>query len=248
MVGLKPLEWQKGIVEQITDETYRVKTFTIRLPEWQHFRSGQHYDVRLSAPDEYQALRSYSIGSAPETEGVIDLTIEIIDEGEVSPFFHEVVQQGDEIEIRGPIGGPFTWSKNVGGPLLLVAGGSGIVPLMSMVRHRQNADDDVQALLLYSARTADDIIYRQELEQRVEDEPNLQALYTLTRYQPSDWQGYTRRIDRDILRDALGGLDGVPHTYICGPTAFVEAIADGLTALGVPAEKIRTERFGPSGT
>ena len=240
------ISWQVGKVERVTVETYRVKTFTFQLPEWHVFRPGQHFDVRLTAPDGYQAQRSYSIGSAPEMEGIIDLTIEAIPDGEVSPYFHEVVQPGDQIEMRGPIGGPFTWTKDVGGPLLLVAGGSGIVPLMSMLRHQKYSAPQVQVLLLYSSRSIADIIYRQELEQSSAANPNLRMLHTLTRSTPPDWRGYSRRIDSNMLEEAINILKGTPHAFICGPTSFVEVVADALVILGLAPERVRTERFGPS--
>ena len=240
------ISWQVGTVDRVTVETYRVKTFRFQLPEWRTFRPGQHFGVRLTAPDGYQAQRSYSIGSAPEMEGSIDLTIETIPEGEVSPYFHEVVRPGDEIEMRGPIGGPFTWTKDVGGPLLLVAGGSGIVPLMSMLRHQTISAPQIPALLLYSSRSVADIIYRQELEQSNVSNPNLKVLHTLTRSRPPDWQGYSRRIDGPMLEGAIGILEGTPHVFICGPTSFVEAVADALVRLGLAPDRIRTERFGPS--
>ncbi len=247
MVGLKTLEWQTGTVEQITEETFRVKTLTIRLPQWQRFRAGQHYDVRLTAPDGYQALRSYSIGSAPETEDVIDLTVELIEDGEVSPFFHEVIQQGDEIEVRGPIGGPFTWSKGTGGPLLLVAGGSGVVPVMSILRHKRLAAPDVQSALLFSSRAYVDIIYRDELEQIDTSNANTSIIHTLTRAQPEGWRGYSRRVDEAMLKETLDRFDETPLVYICASSGFVEAVADGLVALGISPDAIRTERFGPTG-
>ena len=243
----RALSWQQATVERIVDETYRARTFTFQLPEWRPFKAGQHFDVRLTAPDGYQAQRSYSIGSAPETEGAIDLTIELIPDGEVSPYFHEVVQVGDRVELRGPIGGPFTWTRGIGGPLLLVAGGSGIVPVMSILRHRPDAAPEVPALLLYSSRSLDDIIYREELDRRGEAEAALTVLYTLTRSQPQGWLGYSGRIDPAMLERAVVELGQMPLAYVCGPTSFVEAVADGLVDLGVPAERVRTERFGPSG-
>lgn len=242
------LSWQSGIVQGITVETYRAKTFTIQLPQWRPFRAGQHFDVRLTAPDGYQAQRSYSIASAPETEGTIDLTIEVISDGEVSPYFHEIVEIGDQIEVRGPIGGPFTWTADIGGPLLMIAGGSGVVPLMSMARHQQKSALAVPAVLLYSARSVEDVIYRAELDASAAQDPNLTVLYTLTRSQPPGWSGYSRRIDQAMLEEVLGQLESKPSCYVCGPTPFVETAADGLVAAGVPAEKIRTERFGPTGS
>jgi len=242
-----PLSWQFGTVQQIHVETHRVKTFTISLASWSGFRPGQHVDLRLTAPDGYQAQRSYSIASAPEKEDEIDLTIEFIPDGEVSPFFHEVVQPGDQIEVRGPIGGPFTWMTSMGGPLLLVAGGSGIVPLMSMLRHRSNTDPKIPALLLYSSRSLEEVIYRQELETAAAADPNLTVLHTLTRVQSDGWTGRTGRVDADILGQTVRRLGGLSHAYVCGPTGFVEVVADGLVDAGVLPATIHTERFGPSG-
>ncbi len=200
--------------------------------------------MRLTAPDGYQAQRSYSIASAPETQGVIDLTIEIMPEGEVSPYFHEVVELGDTIELRGPIGGPFTWTPAAGGPLLLVGGGSGIVPLMSMLRHRGAAAPQVPAVLLYSSRAFEEIIYRNELEL---GGANLTVLHTLTRSQPTDWAGYGRRIDRLMLVEAIERLGGAGRVFICGSEGFTEGVANTLVDIGVEPERILTERFGPSG-
>jgi ferredoxin-NADP reductase len=237
--------WQFATVEKIVVETPRVKTFTLRLNDWIPFRAGQHFDVRLTAPDGYQAQRSYSIASAPETVGAIDLTVELIEDGEVSPFFHEVVQTGDQIEMRGPIGGPFTWTAGMGGPLLLVGGGSGIVPLMSILRHMQNVAPEVRAVLLYSSRTWDDVIYRNELT--ADDEAGrLVVQHTLTRSRPAGWSGYARRIDSAMLSDCLGLLDGAPLAYVCGPNGLVESAASTLLDLGIPANRIHTERFGPT--
>jgi ferredoxin-NADP reductase len=240
-----PTRWQVGTVERIVDENYRTKTITLRLADWQPFRPGQHYRVRLTAPDGYQAQRNYSIASAPERSGVIDLTIELVPEGEASPYFHDVVRPGDEIELRGPIGGPFTWTQELGGPLLLVAGGSGVVPLMSMLGHRHAAAPDVRAVLLYSSRSLEDVIYHKELE-RLAAEPNLTVLHTLTRSRPPGWDGLARRIDGPMLADALNQLDSAPYAYVCGPTPLVESVADELVNLNLSPERIRTERFGPS--
>ncbi len=243
-----PLRWQTGVVTHVTEETYRAKTFTIHLPEWTPFRAGQHYDVRLTAPDGYQAQRSYSIASAPETRGTIDLTIEEIPGGEVSPYFHNVVEPGDRVELRGPIGGPFTWRAGDGGPLLLLAGGSGVVPLMSIIRHKLAAAPDANAILLYSARSLGDVIYWNVLKLAAEQDPTLSVCLTLTRDQPSGWSGYARRVDRSMVKEVMRELDGeLPLSYICGPTPFVEAVADILVAENLPPERIKTERFGPSG-
>ena len=178
--------WQIATVESIAAETYRAKTLRVSLPAWRPFRPGQHVDVRLTAPDGYQAQRSYSIASAPESQGVLDLTVELVDDGEVSPWFFDVAEPGDTFELRGPIGGPFTWSLEAGGPLLLVAGGSGIVPLMSMLRHRSAANGSSSALLLYSSRSLDDVIYRGEFESLAADPDGPIVLHTLTRAHPED--------------------------------------------------------------
>ena len=236
--------WQFGTVERFVDETFRVKTFTLRLPEWRPFLAGQHVDVRLTAPDGYQAQRSYSIATAPEMEGAIDLTIESMPEGEVSSYFHGVVEVGDAVEVRGPIGGPFTWTVAAGGPLLLVGGGSGIVPLMSMLRHRQTAAPQVLAVMLYSSRTYEEIIYREELDL---GGANLMVLHTLTRSTPPNWTGYARRIDRQMVAEAIERLGNVGRAFICGSESFTENVANTLVEVGVEPERIRTERFGPSG-
>ncbi|MEX0761186.1 MAG: ferredoxin reductase [Dehalococcoidia bacterium] len=242
------LGWQLATVRRVKLENHRAKTFTFTLPHWRPFKPGQHFDVRLTAPDGYQAQRSYSIASPPETEGEIDLTIEMLEDGEVSPFFHSEVQEGDEIELRGPIGGPFTWTVRTGGPVLLAAGGSGIVPLMSMLRHRQASGAiDINMLLLYSARSLEDVIYRQELDQMAAD-PNLIVRYTLTRSRPEGWTGYGRRIDQPMLEEALADLGEASLAYVCGPTPFVESVADTLVTTGMLPAQIRTERFGPTGT
>ena len=247
-----PVSWQPATVERVTIETYRAKTFTLRLSDPRPFRAGQHYDVRLTAPDGYQAQRSYSVASPPSDSGRIDLTVELIPDGEVSPYFHEVVQSGDELEVRGPIGGPFTWGPELGGPLLLLAGGSGIVPIRSILAHRAAVAPRLPALLLYSVRSPDDIIYREWLDDAARHGPVVSVRYALTRRQPSGWSGYSRRVDPAMLRDCidklrrLNGGSADPQCYACGPTGFVETAADSLLAVGVPEADIRTERFGPT--
>jgi ferredoxin-NADP reductase len=243
----RPLEWQIATVKAIRPETPDVKTLTLALPDWTAHRPGQHYDVRLTAADGYSAQRSYSVGSEPERTGEIDLTVERLADGEVSRFLADTVEVGDRFEVRGPIGGYFVWDRAIGGPLLLVAGGSGVVPLMAMLRHRAAAGVKDLARLLYSARTYDQIIYRDELE-KLAQRDGLQVSYALTRSQPSGWKGYTRRIDDAMLKEVSGPLGPDALAYICGPTALVEAAADGLERVGLPAEHIRTERFGPTGT
>jgi ferredoxin-NADP reductase len=207
--------------------------------------AGQHVDVRLTAEDGYQTERSYSIASAPE-DGPLVLTVERLEDGEVSPYLTDVVGAGDEIELRGPIGGYFVWKEALGGPLLLLAGGSGIVPLRSMLRHHVAVHSTVPVRLLYSVRSLDDVIYREELEQ-LGTHDGLGVHFTLTRNWPEGWPGYRRRIDAALLREIAWTADERPLAYICGPTAFVEAAATGLVELGYDAERIRTERFGPTG-
>ncbi len=241
------LEWQIATVKAIKPETAHVKTLTLALPDWARHRPGQHYDVRLTAPDGYSAQRSYSIASEPERDGEIDITVERIADGEVSPYLHDVLVIGDQLEVRGPIGGYFVWEASSGGPLLLVAGGSGVVPLIAMLRHRAAAGASVPARLLYSSRTFDDVIYRVELDAlRAPD--GLQVFHTLTRSQPAGWKGYARRIDDAMLGEVSRPLGAAALAFICGPTALVESAANGLLRLGLRSERIKTERFGPTGT
>jgi ferredoxin-NADP reductase len=241
------IEWQICTVVKVKVETERVKTFTLAVPHWTPHRAGQHYDVRLTAPDGYQAERSYSIASGPEQAGQIELTVERLDEGEISTYMHDVLIPGDQLELRGPIGGYFVWDVSMGGPLLLVAGGSGIVPLMAMLRHRSAAGSHVPARLLYSSRSYADIIYRQELESLSQAGTRLEVFHTITRKQPPGWHGYTRRIDMDMLAEVARPFGKQLKAYICGPTAMVEDVANGLVALGIPPGQVRTERFGPTG-
>jgi ferredoxin-NADP reductase len=242
-----PLTWQIATVASIRPETTQVKTFTLRLPDWRPHRAGQHYDVRLTAEDGYQAQRSYSIASPPARTGEVDLTVERIADGEVSPYFHDVLAAGDRVEVRGPIGGYFVWEPAVGGPLLLVAGGSGVVPLMAMLRERAAAGDSTPTALLASWRRIDDVIYRAELDALDDADHHLRVVHTLTRSQPPDWPGYARRIDGPMLAEVLVPLGPDPLAYICGPTLLVEAAANGLVDQGIPPGRIRTERFGPTG-
>jgi ferredoxin-NADP reductase len=243
----RALEWQIATVRAVRPETPEVKTLTLALPDWTPHRPGQHYDVRLTAADGYSAQRSYSVASEPERTGEIDITVERIADGEVSPFLDDTVVVGDRFEVRGPIGGYFVWDRSVGGPLLLVAGGSGVVPLMAMLRHRAAAGITDPARLLYSARTYEQIIYGEELE-TLAKKNGLAVEYTLTRGQPEGWKGYTRRIDDAMLKEVSEPLGRQALAYVCGPTALVEVAADGLERVGLPADRIRTERFGPSGS
>ena len=265
MAGIKAdsdgrLGWQLATVKAVKRETGDVKSFTLE-PEGGRFSfvAGQHVDVRLTAPDGYQAQRSYSIASAPERSECIDITVELLEDGEVSPYFHYVVEPGDQIEIRGPIGGPFTWraKPETGTRLLLVGGGSGIVPLMSMLRHRSTSGmaEDVPAVLLYSSRTDHHIIYRDELADMDASDSRLSVMHTLTRHQPPGWSGGRRRVDIEMMRDAMQSLDGLGDgsagdvvCYICGPSDFVENCAQFAVELGIASENVRTERFGPTGT
>ncbi len=246
-VASRLLEWQISTVVKVRQETVSVKTFTLALPHWTPHRAGQHYDVRLTAPDGYQAQRSYSIASSPEQRGEIELAVERLEEGEVSTYMHDVLIVGDQVELRGPIGGYFVWDASQGGPLLLVGGGSGIVPLMAMIRHRQASGSEVPARLLYSSRTYDDIIYCQELDRIQAENSGVEVFHTLTRRQPDGWQGYTRRIDMQMLEEVTRPFKGNFIAYICGPTALVEGVATSLVKLGIPPSRIRTERFGPTG-
>jgi ferredoxin-NADP reductase len=216
-------------------------TLQLDVPEWPGHTAGQHVDVRLTAEDGYQAERSYSIASAPESQQ-LELTIERIDDGEVSPYLADELRAGDELELRGPIGGPFTWRVSQGGPLLLLAGGSGLVPLMAMLRHRAAQQSNVDARLLMSARRAEDLLYPDELAGI-----GAQVHYTLTRGAPDGWTGFTGRIDAPMLQQIGPTPAQDPRIYVCGPTPFVEHAADLLIELGHPPEMIHTERFGPTG-
>jgi ferredoxin-NADP reductase len=239
------LNWQLAEVVELVDETPRVRSIVLRCPGWPGHLAGQHVDVRLTAEDGYEAQRSYSIASAPEDEHLV-LTVERLREGEVSPYLVDVLRPGDQLELRGPIGGYFVWKESLGGPLLLLAGGSGIVPLRSMLRHRAAAHSSVAARLLYSSRSLDEVIYRQELE--LLNSHNVEVFFTLTREWPEGWNGHRRRIDEELLREISWSPGERPLVYVCGATAFVERAADLLVASGHDAGRIKTERFGPTGT
>jgi ferredoxin-NADP reductase len=238
------LNWRVAEVVDVIPETRRVKTIGLDVPDWPGHLAGQHVDVRLTAEDGYQAQRSYSIASAPDSS-VLQLTVEYIADGEVSPYLTEELRPGDRFELRGPVGGYFVWEPSRGGPLLLIAGGSGVVPLMAMLRHRVATRTDVPATLLLSSRGWDDVIYRDELEDLSMDD--IRVVHTLTRSRPDGWTGYSRRVDSEMLQE-LGPFPGeLPHVYVCGPTPFVEAVATSLVELGHEPLRIRTERFGPTG-
>jgi ferredoxin-NADP reductase len=241
------LTWQLGEVVATQGETARAKSITLSLPNWMGHRAGQHVDVRLTAQDGYQAERSYSIASAPEENQRLTLTVERLDDGEVSPYLVDELRAGDKLELRGPIGGYFVWEVRMGGPLLLVAGGSGIVPLMAMIRHRAAVGSTIPTRLLYSSRSSEDVIYRDELDRLVRNTTLLEVVHTLTRVQPPGWTGYHRRIDTEMLREVAWPADQRPLMFICGPTPFVETAAASLVTLGYAPARIKTERFGPTG-
>ena len=243
------LEWRVASVASVRQETPHARTLVLDIPQWPGHRAGQHVDVRLVAEDGYQAQRSYSIASAPESP-TVELTVERLADGEVSPYLCDVLQPGDGLELRGPIGGYFVWELTDAGPLLLVAGGSGIVPLMAMLRHHAaaatSARRSMPVRLLYSARTADDLIFRDELV-RLSADPGVQIRYTLTREAPASWTGYRRRIDRGMLREVSWPPTDGARTFVCGPTPLVEAVATLLVELGYDPARVKTERFGPTG-
>jgi ferredoxin-NADP reductase len=240
-------------VRAVKDETAHARTLFLEVLGWPGHLAGQHVDVRLTAEDGYQAQRSYSIASPPE-EKLIALTVERLEDGEVSSYLCGELRQGDEIELRGPIGGYFVWHVNDGGPLLLVGGGSGIVPLMAMLRHRAAALGDgsaraaVPARLLYSSRSLSEVIYLGELERMASSDGSLRVVHTITRDAPADWTGLRRRIDRAMLDEVAWPPSARPHIFVCGPTAMVEATSTALVESGHPPERIRTERFGPTGS
>jgi len=238
------LTWQVAEVVDVVTETPRVKTIVFDVPGWAGHRAGQHVDVRLTAEDGYQAQRSYSIASAPNGTRV-ELTVERLDDGEVSLYLTDELRPGDQIELRGPVGGYFVWEPSQGGPLLLVAGGSGVVPLMAMVRARAAAGSHADTRLVLSSRSWENVIYRDELE-RLEG-GGLRVVHTLTRSQPADWTGYARRIDAEMLAEIGPEPSEEPRGYVCGPTPFVEAVAEALVQLGHDPRTIRTERFGATG-
>ena len=239
------LTWQLGRVRELVDETPRSRSIVLDLPNWRGHRAGQHVDVRLTAEDGYQAQRSYSIASAPEDQHLV-LTVERLEDGEVSPYLVDELRPGDELELRGPIGGYFVWERSLGGPLLLIAGGSGIVPFRAILRHWSSGDRKIQARLLYSSRSLDEVIYRQELARLAKSGADVQL--TLTRKWPDDWQGHRGRVDAALLKELAWPPEPRPLVYVCGPTAFVEAVAEALVQAGHEPAMIRTERFGPTGT
>lgn len=222
-----------------------MRSIVLDCPSWPGHRAGQHVDVRLTAEDGYQAERSYSVASPPGSDRLV-LTVERLEDGEVSPYLVDELREGDRLELRGPIGGYFVWEAPLGGPLLLLAGGSGIVPLRAMLCHRAAAGGSVPARLLYSARSVEEVIYREELD-GMASSGGLDLRLTLTREAPPGWPGYRRRVDEEMLEEVSWPPSARPLTYICGPTAFVEAAANGLVSQGQDPARILTERFGPTG-
>jgi ferredoxin-NADP reductase len=239
------LSWQLGRVVELTDTTPRAKNIVLELPKWTGHRAGQHVDVRLTAADGYQAQRSYSIASGPE-DAQLMLTVERLDDGEVSPYLHDELLLGDELELRGPIGGYFVWEESLGGPLLMIAGGSGVAPFRAMARHWATGARQLPARLVYSARTITEVVYLNELNALAEDD-GLDLTVALTRGWPEDWRGHKGRVDRALLAELAPAGDR-PLVYVCGPTGFVEAVAQALVGAGHDPGRIRTERFGPTGS
>jgi ferredoxin-NADP reductase len=234
--------WQTATVGAVTEETARARTLQLEVPGWAGHRAGQHVDVRLTAEDGYQAERAYSIASAPGE--ALAITVELVDDGEVSPWLTREARPGDLMEVRGPIGGYFVWEPGLGATLLLAAGGSGVVPLRSMLRERLRAGSTVPVRLLYSSRSLDDVIYRAELDAAP---AGVEVVHALTRSQPPGWTGYARRVDKRMLAEVAWPAGDKPLAYVCGPTSFVETVAAGLVDLGYPPVRVRTERFGASG-
>jgi len=240
------LNWQLGSVAELIQETPRVASLVLEVPEWPGHLAGQHVDVRLTADDGYQTERSYSIASAPE-DPRLAITVERLDDGEVSPYLVGEVRTGDKVELRGPIGGYFVWKGGDERPVLLVAGGSGIVPLMAMIRHRAADHLQTPTRLLYSSRSQDDVIYREELDRLASADDGLTVAHTLTRMQPPGWQGYARRIDRAMIAEVAWPKEQMPIVYVCGPTPMVESVATLLVDMGYDPASVKTERFGPTG-
>jgi ferredoxin-NADP reductase len=240
------LVWRIGEVVETHHATPRTKSLFLDVPGWEGHKAGQHVDVRLTAEDGYQAQRSYSIASAPEEESV-ELVVERLDDGEVSPYLTDELRSGDKLELRGPIGGWFTWEVREGGPLFLVAGGSGIAPLAAMIRHRAATGSEAPCRLLYSSRSREETIFADELDRLAASDGSLAVIETLTRSQPPGWTGYARRIDDDMLAEVAPSPEQGSLTFVCGPTPLVESVATALVELGHDAGHIKTERFGPTG-
>jgi ferredoxin-NADP reductase len=241
------LPWRVATVAGAKPESVRAKAILLDVPGWPGHLAGQHLDLRLTSEEGYQAQRSYSISSAPAGLSELEITVERVEDGEVSPFLLDELREGDQIELRGPIGGYFTWMPGDGGPLLLVGGGSGVAPLMAMLRARTRSGDPTSVRLLYSARTVDELLYRSELEQLAQRRDGFDLIITLTRGAPEGWTGEQGRIGGEMLGARGFPPDQRPRIFVCGPTPFVEACADALVALGHEGARIKTERFGPTG-
>ena len=241
------LPWRVATVAATKPESARAKAILLDVPGWPGHLAGQHLDLRLTAGDGYQAQRSYSISSGPDGLPRLEITVERVNDGEVSPFLLDEFREGDRIELRGPIGGYFTWMPGDGGPLMLVGGGSGVAPLMAILRTRIRSGDRTPVRLLYSARTVDELLYRAELDGLSEAGNGFELIYTLTRGAPEGWTGEQGRIGRELLAARGFPPQDRPHIFVCGPTPFVEAVADALVALGHEGGRIKTERFGPTG-
>jgi ferredoxin-NADP reductase len=240
------LLWRLAEVVDLVPETPRTNSLVLEVPGWEGHRAGQHVDLRLTAPDGYRAQRSYSVASAPEDERLV-LTVDRLDDGEVSPYLTDELMAGDKLELRGPVGGWFVWEAKDGGPLLLVAGGSGVVPLMAMIRHRAAIGSDVPARMLLSSRSYEEIIYRKELEDLAARDEALEIFHTLTRSRPEGWDGYGRRIDARMLSEVAWPPEEDPLAFVCGPTPLVEAAGAALVGLGHDPARVKTERFGATG-
>lgn len=243
--GTGPGGWQTCAIVEITQQTPSIKSFFLRPSSPFAFAAGQHVDVRLTAPDGYVAMRSYSIASPPSHSDVIELAIERLPDGEVSPFFHEVATVGDEIELRGPIGGHFLWPKRPAGPVLLIGAGSGVVPLMAMIRHRRDLGQTVSTALLLSSRTRRDVLFGEELLALEMADPNFELALAITREAPTRSTDFGRRIDSAAVGELVGRLPNRPaHVFVCGSNSFVEIAVDGALAAGLDAVTIKTERYG----
>jgi ferredoxin-NADP reductase len=239
--------WRSGTVVALHDETPTARTITLQVADWPSHVAGQHVDVRLTAPDGYSAVRSYSIASPPNAEGRVELTVERLSDGEVSPYLTQELAVGDRLELRGPIGGWFVWRPWQTEPIQLIAGGSGIVPLMAMIRARTSAGSTKPFRLLYSVREPKAVFYRDELEVISNREDSVRLTYAYTRVAPKDWPRPPGRVDASVLAETTWSSKLIPTSYVCGPTSFVESTAALLVACGNRPDKIRTERFGPTG-
>jgi ferredoxin-NADP reductase len=239
--------WRVGTVVALHDETATARTITLEVSDWPGHVAGQHVDVRLTASDGYSAVRSYSIASAPNSERRVELTVERLPDGEVSPYLTQEIAVSDRLELRGPIGGWFVWRAQQTEPIQLVAGGSGIVPLMAMIRSRALAGSTAPFRLLYSVREPQAVFYREELRALSDHDRSVNLTYAYTRVAPKDWPRSPSRIDAALIANTTWPSNLVPTCYVCGPTSFVESVTGFLSASGNSSEKIRTERFGPTG-